>query len=89
MILTTTPTVEGKTISKYLGIVTGFDSSASWPKNGELNHAVRELQNEAAKLDADAIIGINIAAAKSTSQNVGNEYDFPMLCVIGTAVKLK
>ena len=103
MIITTTPSIEGKTITRYCGIVTGeailganlfkdlFASvrdivggrSASYEK--ELTTArqlaLEELGEEAKKLGADAIVGVDI-----DYEVVGQSGSMLMVSVSGTAV---
>jgi uncharacterized protein YbjQ (UPF0145 family) len=103
MIITTTPSIEGKTITRYCGIVTGeailganlirdlFASvrdivggrSASYEK--ELTTArqlaLDELAEQATKLGADAIVGVDI-----DYEVVGQSGSMLMVSVSGTAV---
>jgi uncharacterized protein YbjQ (UPF0145 family) len=103
MIITTTPSIEGKTITQYCGIVTGeailganlfrdlFASvrdivggrSASYEK--ELHTArqlaFKELEEEAAKVGADSIVGVDI-----DYEVVGQSGSMLMVSVSGTAV---
>ena len=103
MIITTTPGIEGKTITRYCGIVTGeailganlfrdlFASvrdivggrSASYEK--ELGRArqiaLEELEEEAKKVGADAVVGVDI-----DYEVVGQSGSMLMVSVSGTAV---
>lgn len=103
MTLTTTPTVEGKSINKYCGIVTGEailganlfrdffagirdivgGRSASYEK--ELNKArqiaLQELEEEAAKAGANAVVGVDL-----DYEVVGQGGSMLMVTVSGTAV---
>ena len=103
MIITTTPSIEGKTITQYCGIVTGeailganlfrdlFASvrdivggrAASYEK--ELTTArqlaLDELAEEAKKLGADAIVGVDL-----DYEVVGQSGSMLMVSVSGTAV---
>ena len=103
MIITTTPSIEGKTITQYCGIVTGeailganlfrdlFASvrdvvggrSASYEK--ELTTArqlaFKELADEAERVGADAIVGVDI-----DYEVVGQSGSMLMVSVSGTAV---
>ena len=103
MIITTTPGIEGKTITRYCGIVTGeailganlfrdlFASvrdivggrSASYEK--ELHRArqlaLEELEEEAKKVGADAVVGVDI-----DYEVVGQSGSMLMVSVSGTAV---
>jgi len=55
MILTTTSTVEGKTVSEYLGVVTGKGVDL---ESKDFEQAMREA---AEKMGADAIVGIQFS----------------------------
>lgn len=103
MIITTTPSVDGKTIARYCGIVTGeailganlfrdlFASvrdivggrSASYEK--ELHTArelaFKELTEEAEKVGANAIVGVDI-----DYEVIGQSGSMLMVSVSGTAV---
>lgn len=103
MLVTTTPSIEGKRIQKYCGIVSGEailganifrdflagvrdivgGRSASYEK--ELHQAreiaMREIEEEAAKLGANAVIGVDI-----DYEVVGQGSSMLMVSVSGTAV---
>ena len=105
MIVTTTPSVEGKTIAEYCGVVTGEailganlfrdffagirdivgGRSASYER--ELNKArqiaLQELEEEADKVGADAVVGVDL-----DYEVVGQGGSMLMVSVSGTAVKL-
>ena len=105
MILTTTPSIEGKTIREYKGIVTGEailganlfrdlmavardivgGRSAAYEK--ELREArsvaLEELQAEAQRLGANAVVGIDL-----DYEVVGQNGSMLMVSVSGTAVVL-
>jgi uncharacterized protein YbjQ (UPF0145 family) len=106
MIHTTTPTIEGKKITSYLGIVNAdviiganivsdiFASvrdivggrSATYEKKlteGK-QMAVKELEDEARALGADAVVGIDF-----DYETVGGKGFMLMISVSGTAVKLE
>lgn len=72
MILTTTPSVEGKTILKYLGVVSGRGDNAKT--------SLDEMTKEATELSADAIVGIQIAAGRPSDYNC-------FVYTLGTAIK--
>lgn len=103
MIITTTPSVEGRPVHSYLGVVAGEailgahigrDILASITdvlggRSAEYEHEVRkaralalnEMSAEAAKLGAEAVVGVDI------------DYEVPrpgmlMVAASGTAVKL-
>ena len=97
MILTTTNSIEDHKIIDYLGIVTGvainkeavsmgFSASKYYTKLLNNIEAVKEeafqtLQNNAAKLNANAVVGIKIEIELTTS-------NYAMVSVTGTAVKV-
>jgi uncharacterized protein YbjQ (UPF0145 family) len=105
MILTTTPTVEGRTITEYIGVVFGeviagvnfvkdFGASIrnviggrSGSYESELvearSQSLRELEERARKLGADAVVGIDI-----DYEVLGANNGMLMVSVSGTAVKL-
>ena len=105
MILTTTPTVEGRTIQEYKGVVFGevisgvnflrdFAASIrnivggrSGSYEEELvnarNQAMNELADRAARLGADAVVGIDI-----DYEVLGENNGMLMVTASGTAVKL-
>ncbi len=97
MILTTTNSIEGHQIIDYLGIVTGvalnkeviamgFSMSKYYTKMQKSIENVKEeafqtLQTNAAKLNANAVVGINVEIELTTS-------NYAMVSVTGTAVKV-
>ena len=105
MILTTTPTIEGRTIREYKGVVFGevisgvnflrdFAASIrnivggrSGSYEEELvnarNQAMNELADRAARLGADAVVGIDI-----DYEVLGENNGMLMVTASGTAVKL-
>lgn len=107
MIVTTTHTVEGKTVKRYLGLVGGeailganifkdlFASirdvvggrSAAYEK--ELRKAkqiaIEEMQEEAKKLGANAVVGVDVAY-ETVGIGSGNML---MVAAVGTAVVLE
>lgn len=106
MILTTTPTVEGRTIVEYKGVVFGEvisgvnfikDIKASLRdivggRSGSYEEelisartqALRELEERARQMDADAVVGIDI-----DYEVLGQSGSMLMVSVSGTAVKLQ
>ena len=106
MIMTTTPSIEGRSISEYLGVVTGEavmganifkdlfagirdivgGRSAAYEK--ELRRArsiaLQEIGEEAAKLGANAVIGIDI-----DYEVLGEKGGMLMVSVSGTAVRIR
>ena len=105
MILTTTPTIEGRTIREYKGVVFGevisgvnfirdFAASIrniiggrSGSYEEELlrarNQAMDKLADRAARLAADAVVGIDI-----DYEVLGENNGMMMVTASGTAVKL-
>ena len=105
MILTTTPTIEGRTIQEYKGVVFGEVISGvnflrdfaatirnivggrSGSYEEELvsarNQAMDELTDRAARLGADAVVGIDI-----DYEVLGENNGMLMVTASGTAVKL-
>lgn len=95
MIVTTTPTIEGKHISQYLGVVSGVDRYLVGGLLGEGFFKVDELVYESYKkaeekmiqkalaLGADAIIGLQYSPF---SWDGDRRVDM-MVTLVGTAVK--
>ncbi len=105
MIITTTPTIEGRQVSGYLGIVTGeaimganlfkdlFASvrdivggrSAAYEQEliRAKDIALKEMQDRAAALGADAVIGVDL-----DYEVLGQHNSMLMVSASGTAVKL-
>jgi uncharacterized protein YbjQ (UPF0145 family) len=106
MILTTTPTIEGRHITQYLGIVTGEtivganifkDIMAGirdivGGRSGAYEKAFRrarqmafeEMEQEAAELGANAVVGIDLDI-----ETVGSQGGMLMVSISGTAVKIE
>jgi uncharacterized protein YbjQ (UPF0145 family) len=106
MIITTTPTVEGKSISEYKGLVSGEailgvnifkdlfagirdivgGRSGSYEK--ELRNAqqiaMQELEQRAAELGADAVVGVDL-----DYEALGADGSMLMVTVSGTAVNIQ
>ncbi|WP_105616106.1 putative heavy metal-binding protein [Vallitalea okinawensis] len=102
MIVTTTPTVEGKSIKEYRGVVfgevitgvnfvkdfaaglTNFFGGRSNSYEGELiearQTALRELENRAMKVGANAVVGVDI------DYEVLGQGNMLMVTASGTAV---
>lgn len=94
MILTTTPTVEGKTVVEYKGVVFGevisirnIVGGRSGSYEDELikarTQAMEEMADRAAALGADAVLGIDI-----DYEVLGENGGMLMVTASGTAVKL-
>ena len=106
MILTTTPTVEGRTIIEYKGVVFGevisgvnfikdfkaslrdFVGGRSGSYEQELINAraqaLRELEEQARQLNADAVVGIDL-----DYEVLGQSGSMLMVSASGTAVRLQ
>jgi len=106
MIMTTTPSVEGKTVSEYRGVVFGevitginvlkdigaglrnFFGGRSQGYEEELltarEQALSEMEQRAAQLGADAVVGV-----KMDYEALGSDNGMLMVTCSGTAVKLK
>ena len=106
MILTTTPSVEGRSIEEYRGIVFGevisgvdvikdftaglsnFFGGRSSTYEDELTsareQALLELEQRAARLGADAVVGIDV-----DYEVLGSNNGMLMVTVSGTAVTLR
>lgn len=104
MIITTTPTIEGKPAREYLGIVTGevivganifkdlfagirdIVGGRSGAYEDELrkarHEALRELEQEARELGADAVVGIDL-----DYEVVGANGSMLMVSASGTAIR--
>ena len=105
MLLTTTPTVEGRTIIEYKGVVFGevisgvnfikdfkaslrdFVGGRSGSYEQELinarNQALRELEERARQLNADAVVAIDV-----DYEVLGQSGSMLMVSASGTAVRL-
>ena len=105
MIMTTTPTIEGRNITEYRGVVFGevitgvnfikdfaasirdFVGGRSGSYEDELlnarNQAMRELEERAYNVGADAVVGIDI-----DYEVLGQSNSMLMVTASGTAVKL-
>ena len=103
MIVTTTPSIEGKTIREYKGIVVGevisgvdfikdiaasfsnFFGGRSQSYEGELiqarENAIREMEQRAYSMGANAIVGVDI-----DYEVLGQGNNMLMVTVSGTAV---
>ena len=106
MIMTTTPTIEGRRIAEYRGVVFGevitgvnfikdfaasirdFVGGRSATYEDELvtarNQAMKELEDRAYKLGADAVVGIDI-----DYEVLGEKGSMLMVTASGTAVKFE
>lgn len=88
MIISTTNNIDGKSISQYLGIVSGcvmagFPGGAKAVQRGwttAVEGAQKEMISQASSMGADAILGVKIDSHKS---GVGD-----YVYITGTAVKL-
>lgn len=106
MLATTTPTIEGKRITKYYGIVIGetiiganlfrdfFASirdivggrSGSYEEvlRQAKDTALREMQDQAALLGANAVVGVDL-----DYETVGDSGSMLMVTASGTAVRIE
>ena len=106
MIMTTTPTLEGRRIAEYRGVVFGevitgvnfikdfaasirdFVGGRSTTYEDELitarNQAMKELEERAYKVGADAVVGIDI-----DYEVLGQNGSMLMVTASGTAVKFE
>ena len=106
MILTTTPSVEGKSITEYLGVVTGEavmganifkdlfagirdivgGRAAAYEKELRKARAIalEEITAEAAKLGANAVVGIDL-----DYEVLGDKGGMLMVSISGTAVRVR
>ncbi len=106
MIITTTNTIEGKTISSYKGVVFGevitgvnvfrdmgagfrnFFGGRSQGYEEELmnarNSAIQEMQERAARMGANAVVGVDI-----DYEMLGADNGMMMVSVSGTAVVIE
>lgn len=106
MIITTTPSIEGRKITAYLGVVTGEaimganimrDIFASITdiiggRSGAYEEklqdarqiALRELEERAAKLGANAVVGVDL-----DYEVIGQSGSMLMVSASGTAVKVE
>lgn len=75
MIMTTTPTVEGKAIAQYLGLVHSIPQVNPAP-------CINIITNQAQELGADAVVDVTVVASGKGNSHV-------RYVAIGTAVKLK
>ncbi len=97
MIITTTPTVEGRTIRDYKGVVTGVKDffasirdivggrSGSYEKvlREAKDTSMREMEERAQAMGANAIVGVDL-----DYETIGKESSMLMVCTSGTAVVL-
>lgn len=106
MIITTTPSIEGKTITEYRGVVFGevisgvnfikdfaaglsnFFGGRSSTYEDELitarENAMREMENRARQLGADAVVGVDV-----DYEVLGADNGMLMVTVSGTAVNIR
>lgn len=106
MIITTTPSIEGKTITEYKGVVFGevisgvnfikdfaaglsnFFGGRSSTYEDELitarENAMREMENRARQLGADAVVGVDV-----DYEVLGADNGMLMVTVSGTAVNTR
>ena len=83
MIITTTPQIEGYEITEYLGLVGDLDEVA------RLEGIIEVLETEAAKLGADAVVGVAIHPAPGGGSGFGGSIDSNCCYAYGTAVRIR
>ena len=89
MIISTTSAIEGRPVSQYLGVVTGEvivggrSGAYETTLRSARDTAFQELEAEAVRLGANAVIGVDIDYEVS-----GKEGSMLMVTVSGTAVRL-
>ena len=93
MIITTTPTVEGRRITEYKGIVFGevsfsnfFGGRSGTYENELINareQAIHELEQRALQLNADAVVAVDV-----DYEVLGADNGMLMVTASGTAVRL-
>ena len=83
MLVTTTPIIEGKRIVKYYGIVSG-ETIIGANVFRDLFASIREIQAQAAKLGANAVIGVDL-----DYETVGGSGSMLMVTANGTAVTIE
>ena len=99
MIVTTTNTVQGRSISEYLGIVSGEEVAgegfSGWLGNFEgsfinlRNQALNEMCQNAAGLGANAVVGVSINYSSIVKPHSGASTNtYLMVTATGTAVKI-
>ncbi len=93
MILTTTSNIEGKKITKYLGIITGLatigpGATMFEPSKKVRKEALHEMEIEAKQLGANAVVGINLDLYHKVVDHYKtiNAFEVLMVSVSGTAV---
>lgn len=85
MITTTTPTLQGREISEYLGVLYAFDSTQYSDRSAPnaIARAMAQLEELAAERGADAVV--DVTHQYDRDEKSGTVY----FVVRGTAVKLK
>lgn len=86
MIITTTPNIENKPVKQYLGIVFGQNMILGGLRGLKAvkDSSLKELQERAEELGADAIIGVTVAYDIT---NIDSRNVIHMVTASGTAVK--
>lgn len=96
MIVTTTNTVQGRSISEYLGIVFGEEVAGHGLFSGSFedsfiklrNNALNKMCQNAAGLGANAIVGVSIDYSTLVTPHGAISDACLMVTVTGTAVKI-
>jgi uncharacterized protein YbjQ (UPF0145 family) len=93
VIVSTTPDIEGKAISEYLGVVAGDNifsppllKSAGEKITDIRDKAMREMLEKAVGMGADAIINLRVTYGTYMAQ--GSAWNVMVITVYGTAVRL-
>jgi len=84
MIITTTPSVEGRNVTYYKGLVMG-EAVIAGAYESKLNDArktaLRELEDRAAEMGANGVLGVSL-------EHTVVAQTMMMVCAVGTAVVL-
>jgi uncharacterized protein YbjQ (UPF0145 family) len=81
MIITTTSSVESRSVDQYLGVVAARSTSPEGALSGGMSALLEELATQARGLGADAIIGLDV-----NFETVGD--GTLVVSAVGTAVDL-
>lgn len=90
VLVTTTPTIEGKKIVAYQGLVTatGESDSGAWSK--AMEEARDKLADIVEGLGSNAVVGASVGYEMCTTPIAGKEfYTFVLATISGTAVTVE